>query len=377
VALSGSSEHITLKTLVKEGWHRQPIPVVEIPGSHEPEKYVLLQGHYDSWDVGVGDNATGAAALLEIARILHERRGSMRRSVRIAWWPGHSTGKFAGSTWYADHFALDLDENCIAHINCDSPGCRDATEYCELAWTAEAEGYARAAIKRATGLDCEGGSPHRGADYSFDGIGITGLLQQSSIIPEATRQERGLYAVGGCGGNIEWHTEADLLDVADKNNLARDIRMYLAVVFGIADAEILPFDWRVSVRSLQKTVEGYQAKLGSWCDLTPVSSALTILLEKIEHFYEQCRRGKVSPDRANRVIIQLARLLVPLHHRRDEGFRHDPALATPALPSLAVAFQDLTLLRDENMLFVRTEIIRRQNRLCHVLKTATGLLGGG
>ena len=31
---------------------------------------MLLHGHYDSWDVGVGDNATGNATLLEIARVL-------------------------------------------------------------------------------------------------------------------------------------------------------------------------------------------------------------------------------------------------------------------------------------------------------------------
>ena len=49
--------------------------------------------------------------------------------VRIAWWPGHSTGRYAGSTWFADAFAIDLDENCVAQINCDSPGCRWATSY--------------------------------------------------------------------------------------------------------------------------------------------------------------------------------------------------------------------------------------------------------
>ena len=32
-------------------------------------------------------------------------------SQKIAWWPGHSTGRYAGSTWFADAFALDLDDD--------------------------------------------------------------------------------------------------------------------------------------------------------------------------------------------------------------------------------------------------------------------------
>jgi N-acetylated-alpha-linked acidic dipeptidase len=93
--------------------------------------------------VGVGDNATGDATLLEVANVLWQQR-----SVRIAWWPGHSTGRYAGSTWYADTFALDLSENCVAHINCDNPGCRRATEYRDLAWTPETADYARGIMTR-------------------------------------------------------------------------------------------------------------------------------------------------------------------------------------------------------------------------------------
>ena len=44
-----------------------------------------------------------------------------------------------GSTWFADHFAIDLYENCIAQINCDSPGCRWATSIENITWMNEAE----------------------------------------------------------------------------------------------------------------------------------------------------------------------------------------------------------------------------------------------
>src|SRR5690606_2772140 len=51
---------------LEEGWYDSKVPVVEIPGTEEPDKFVLLHGHYDSWDVGVGDNATGDATMLEV-----------------------------------------------------------------------------------------------------------------------------------------------------------------------------------------------------------------------------------------------------------------------------------------------------------------------
>ena len=44
-------------------WFDSKLVEVVIPGAEEPDKYVLLHGHLDSWDVGVGDNAVGALAI--------------------------------------------------------------------------------------------------------------------------------------------------------------------------------------------------------------------------------------------------------------------------------------------------------------------------
>ena len=106
-----------------------------------------MHGHYDSWDVGVGDNATGDATMLEIARLLQENKSKLNRSVKIVWWPGHSTGRYAGSTWYADNFGIELSNNCVAQINCDSPGCRWADTFDHLSVMTEAEDYVHKIIK--------------------------------------------------------------------------------------------------------------------------------------------------------------------------------------------------------------------------------------
>src|SRR5262249_1149592 len=75
----------SIVTAMEEGWYPQKVPLVEITGQQEPDKFVLVHGHYDSWDVGIGDNATGDATLLELARVLWKHRKSLRRSVRVAW----------------------------------------------------------------------------------------------------------------------------------------------------------------------------------------------------------------------------------------------------------------------------------------------------
>jgi len=57
----------------------------------------------------------------------------------MAWWAGHSTGRYGGSAWFADTFAQDLAENCVIQMNCDSPGCRWATSYRSISLTSETE----------------------------------------------------------------------------------------------------------------------------------------------------------------------------------------------------------------------------------------------
>jgi N-acetylated-alpha-linked acidic dipeptidase len=75
------------------------VVVAEVRGRIEPEQFELVDGHVDSWHVGIGDNATGDATLLEVARALQAHRDQLARSVRIAWWSGHSHGRYAGSAW--------------------------------------------------------------------------------------------------------------------------------------------------------------------------------------------------------------------------------------------------------------------------------------
>lgn len=370
---------VTLTAQVTEGWFESPIPVVTIPGTDEPEAFVLLHGHYDSWDFGIGDNAVGDAALLEIARVLWTHRAQLKRSVRIAWWPGHSTGRYAGSTWFADRFAIDLYEHCIAQVNCDSPGCRWATEYIDLSMMDEAEEWCGRVIRSVTGKEAVGERPHQAGDYSFNNIGISSFFMLLSTMSHEHRDRLGYYAVGGCGANIEWHTEEDLIHIADRDILLTDMRIYLAAVMGVANAIVAPFDFRNTLRRFQETLDRYQEPVRTLVDFAPARAAIAELDQTLESFDAHARRlsattaGDERTRRTNRAIRRLARLLVPVNYTRGPEFFHDPAETTPPLPDLAPALQIATMPASEHG-FLRTHLTRGQNRLVAALRDAREVL---
>ncbi|HEX5166468.1 MAG TPA: peptidase M28, partial [Thermomicrobiales bacterium] len=159
-----------------------------------------------------------------------------RRSLWLAWWSGHSHGRYAGSTWYADEFALDLMEHCVSHINGDSPGCRWATVYDNVMRVEAAAALVSQIVKDVTGQESTGLRPLRAGDNSFNNIGIPLYFMLSSTMPEDLRLEKGYYGVAGCGGNIAWHTEDDTLEIADRDNLRRDIALYATAVWRVANA---------------------------------------------------------------------------------------------------------------------------------------------
>src|SRR6185295_12959937 len=149
----------------------------------------------------------------------------------------------------------------------------------------------------------------RAGDYSFNNIGISSYLMLSSTMRAQQRAEMGYYAVGGCGGNIAWHTPDDRLEIADRDNLVRDIRLYLLAVLRNANAEILPFDWRLTAAEFLETIGSYQEAAGALFDLSPAKAAARGLKAALDAFYASVQQGRIGPAAANRAIMELARIL--------------------------------------------------------------------
>jgi len=363
----------SMKTWLKEGWMTCLLPVVEIRGQEDPDEFMLVHGHYDSWYEGIGDNATGDAALLELARVLWGMRDRLKRTVRIAWWPGHSTGRYAGSTWYADTFADEIDEHCIAQLDIDSPGCEGATAYEEVMWMAEADALCRSSIQDALGVASERVRPLRAGDYSFNQIGPTGLYMLLSNIPIEERKRRGYYAVGGCGGNIAWHTPDDLMPVADLEILRRDLHVYVTTIVRILNAPLHPFDYAAAVDEMQAAVATYHAAAAGTVDFAPLLADLEALSRAITTWRAQAdARVKAGAETAarralNATIRRIARLLVPLNYAVGERFDHDPALKLGPVPKLEAA-AGLTAAPPELQRFMQVGLTRELNKVRATLR---------
>ncbi|KAM8976157.1 N-acetylated-alpha-linked acidic dipeptidase 2 isoform 2-T2 [Pelodytes ibericus] len=93
-----------------------------IRGAVEPDRYIILGGHRDSWVFGGIDPTTGAAVLQEIARSFGKKLKEgwrPRRTIIFASWDAEEFG-LLGSTEWAEENAKILTERGVAYINSDS-----------------------------------------------------------------------------------------------------------------------------------------------------------------------------------------------------------------------------------------------------------------
>ena len=135
-------------------------------------------------------------------------------------------------------------------------------------------------------------------------------------------------AVGGCGGNIAWHTPDDLMPVADLEILRRDLAVYLTTILRIVNAPIYPFDYSAAVDEIRTTIEGYQLAAGDEIDLSSLVADLASLSVEIREWRRdsEARLRRTPADgaerrRVNAVLRQIARTLVPLNYARGRRRR--------------------------------------------------------
>ncbi|MDP2872208.1 MAG: M28 family peptidase [Bacillota bacterium] len=374
----------TVHAETKTGWQRLVMPEAIIQGS-QSENFVLVAGHLDSWHLGATDNATGNVACLELARVLQARRDELRRGVRIAWWPGHSTGRYAGSTWYCDRFWQELHDHCITYINIDSPGCLGAYDYSLVTAVAENAAFAQDIVREITGVTPAIERPVRAGDQSFWGPGTSSLFMLLSNRPPGQRA-----AVGGSGLGWWWHTEEDTIDKCEAPVLAADTRIYALATWRLCTAELLPLhmaplarEMRSRLAELSAGADGASRGRPSPGDLLgDVVREAAQLLAVAERFDAGAAavEGGAAPDVSdafNRAALAAIRWLTPVNYSPAPPHEHGPASPTAVIPLLdaAAALGAMDPAAEEYGFHV-ADVMRRANAVRQALVQARRALEG-
>jgi len=348
-------------TEVTTGWTKTPIVIADLAAGHpeaEAGKYVLFSGHLDSWYLGAMDNGSANATMLEVARLMAGERSAMRRALRLAFWSGHSHGRYSSSAWYADHNWFDLRRGCVIHVNIDSVGGIDADDFGTNSMP-EAAQLAVDAVREVADARLDAHRVGRNSDQSFWGLGIP------SVLGSVSRQKD--HSLGWW-----WHTPHDTLDKLDSARLVRDAKVFVRVIGRLCEEAVLPLDYAASAADLRGSLEALAGQ--PVVDLSGTVAAARRLEGLCQRLQEAARGGR-SPAAINACYQALGHALIPVGYTAAGPFAHDPALETGFLPALRAAksLVGLDPASDEAK-FLAVDLVRGRNAVNAALREAAAVV---
>jgi hypothetical protein len=218
-----------------------PNVVAMIPGSDPAlrDEYVVLSAHLDH--VGVGrpvdgdsiyngadDNASGTAALLEVAEAIVRSGVPPRRTVVFLHVSGEEKG-LLGSRWYSDHPTLPL-ERTVANVNVDMIGGNHPDTVVVIGKTYSSLGPLADRLQAR--------HPELGLTLSDDPWPGERFFFRSDHFNFARKEVPAIFFFTGV--HECYHRPCDRVERIDTDKAARVTRMILYVVHEVADAPERP-----------------------------------------------------------------------------------------------------------------------------------------
>jgi len=334
---------------------RKPLrlAVARIEGPTSDAPYVLLGGHIDGWYHGGTDEGASNAAMVEIAKAFHANRSGLRRGLVVAWWPGHSNARYAGSTWFADHFFEELRDRAVAYMNIDGVGQIDAVLF-STSGTAAMVPLATQVLSEAVGEDeHRNGYPGRNSDQVFNGVGLP-LLQFNH-----TRRAED-------GGYWWWHTPDDTFDKIDFGVLETDAGLYVRAISRLLADRVLPLDLVGEVELVGDRIASLADESAGRFDLGRAQAAQARLLE-VARRLQEALPGHEGAE-VDRGLLRVLRPVYRVLYNPLDPYHPDPGINSTLLPGLApvsiLAAEDPG---SDRYLFAETSLVRERNRLVEAL----------
>ena len=358
-------------------WVKARQPTAELKGKIEPDKFILIGGHLEAWGKTATCNSCGNALMLELARVLAKNRDKLRRSLIFAFWDGHEIAEAAGSTWHVDYYWPKLNKNCIAYVNIDSPGLKDASRY--VASAAPETWALLDQIGKELGLEIEKSIPVKTGDNSFLGIGIPYIGVLATYTPKELREKLNWASLGWW-----YHSNEDTLDKVDKELFIQHAKLYTHLIIRLCNEPIIPLNFTTTINYIIKELEELSKTAKDKADLTPIQTEAKTLLKLTELLNEEIaevRRHQESEkykdkiELINSCLIKLSRILTPAFRSVAGRYGQDPYGFTPLykpIPRLYYVVKRLTQLSEEESLYhqLETKFLRERNKLIDALTNA-------
>ena len=354
--MAAGTVQLRMSTETRTGWKPLHLAVATIPGPTPEAPYVLAGGHLDSWYYGGTDNAGANVAMLELARAFSRHQDRLLRGLVVAWWPGHSNGRYAGSTWYVDQEFDELRRRALAYVNFEGLGQIEAKRF-GAATTASLSTLAETVVLDEVGMMMGSGYPGRNSDQSFNGVGLPLLQLNHSRLSED-------------GGYWWWHTPDDTRDKVDAQVLKTDADLYAAALTRLLAEPALPVLPSATVERLGGLLRNRQERAGDHFDLSEALARQYELFRAME-WVETFLASKSGPE----LDLALVAMLRPLHrvlYTNLGPYHPDPAVTVGALPGLDAV--DMLTSNDpgtDRYRFALTTLERERARILEALDEAS------
>lgn len=260
LCLEGKEVRVKVVAIADRTWSLVHQPTGILHGNGKSKDFMLVCSHLDAWQPGVTCNATGNAAALEICRILSEHREELDRDIWFVFWNGHEVAEAAGSTWFVDNNWDNLNRNCISYMHIDSTGVGE-TEIYEIKASEELLKFAEKNVNDVLPeLEIRSMALKKIGDQSFMGIGVPSITQRKSFTQK--------YMEHAHGATLGWwnHTIQDTEDKCDPVAQVEDTKATLQVLYNLATARVLPYDFTDKFGALYRKTQRLSARFGEHLD---------------------------------------------------------------------------------------------------------------
>ena len=248
------STSLAINNKIKKSVSNNVIAV--IPGTKRPDECVIYSAHWDHLGVGevvkgdsiyngAVDNATGVAALLELAAAFQQSAVKPERSIVFISFTGEEQG-LIGSEYYAGNPVFPVQKT-VADINMDMMGLAGKTKDIVVYGygQSELEDYAEASAKKQGRIIVKDPVPSSGLYYrsdhfNFAKVGVPSLFTGSGVDNVTHGREWGLKQVAEYTKS-RYHAPQDNFDaIADRSGIVEDVRLLFDMGYRLSKETTFP-----------------------------------------------------------------------------------------------------------------------------------------